>query len=95
MDRVTCFEDTEIEAAYPESWGAVVRVRYRDGSVEERRSSDPLGSPSRPLDRDGILAKAAGLLGDDWASEARRAVAGVADAGELSAALEPLRTRPS
>ncbi|HEV7563720.1 MAG TPA: MmgE/PrpD family protein [Solirubrobacterales bacterium] len=91
MDRVSCFEDAEIESAYPASWGAVVRVRYRDGAVEERRSSDPLGSPSRPLDRDGILAKAAGLLGADWASEAGRAVAGLADASDLSAVLEPLR----
>ncbi|MGD9734438.1 MAG: MmgE/PrpD family protein [Solirubrobacterales bacterium] len=85
--RVSCFEDEAIEAAFPGSWGAVVRVRYRDGRREERRCSDPVGSPSRWVGREGILEKAATLLGDEWAAAAERAAADLTSAATLGEAL--------
>jgi 2-methylcitrate dehydratase PrpD len=89
--RVECFQDEAIEAAFPDAWGAVVRVRYRDGRVEERRCADPVGSPARPVDRAVILEKGAGLLGADWPDRAERAVAALAGADTLGDALAPLR----
>jgi 2-methylcitrate dehydratase PrpD len=89
--RVECFEDEAIEAAFPDAWGAVVRVRYRDGRVEERRSTDPVGSPARPVDRAVILEKGVNLLGADWHERAERAVAALTDAATLADALVPLR----
>jgi 2-methylcitrate dehydratase PrpD len=89
--RVSCFEDEAIEAAFPGSWGGVVRVRYRDGRREDRRSSDPVGSPSRWVGREGILGKAANLLGEEWAAAAERTAAGLGGAATLADALAPLR----
>jgi 2-methylcitrate dehydratase PrpD len=90
--RISCVEDAELEAAYPGSWGAAVTVRHRDGKVEQRRSADPLGSPARPVDREGIVAKAAGLLGEAWAAEADRVAAALPAEEPLADALAPLRS---
>jgi hypothetical protein len=66
-------------------------VRFRDGRVEERRVADPLGSPARPVGRDGILAKASRLLGDDWAAAAAQVASDVAGSRPLADVLAPLR----
>ena len=73
--KVACYESPRLEAAYPGSWQAEVRLRFVDGRVIERYSEAYLGSPGRRATRADILAKAAGLVGEDWAGEVDRRLA--------------------
>lgn len=56
---VTVAEDPALTAAYPAHFGA--RVSSASGAVT---LPDTLGDPERPLDRDGVIAKARALM--DW-----------------------------
>lgn len=71
MRKVTCYESPQLEAAYPASWQAEVRVRLRDGRVVERNSDAFLGSPGRRASRDDVLAKVAKLVDEQWVAELR------------------------
>lgn len=72
--KVTCYESPRLEAAFPESWQAEVRLRLTDGRVIERYSEAYLGSPNRRASMEQIVAKIAGLTSPDWAEALRRRV---------------------
>ncbi len=57
--------DAELEAAYPERWGAEVEVRGEDGSVHRVRRTAATGDPDLPLEDEALDAKARGLM--TWA----------------------------
>jgi len=54
--------EPQIEAAYPDAWGASVSARVGGEWFEERRAACK-GDPENPLDRDELTVKAVELLG--------------------------------
>ena len=91
MARVQCRRDAELDAAYPDSWGAAVSIRRRDGELMESRARDPIGSPARPVSRERILAKAGELLDPEWAGAAGELLAGLRPEAPLATTLACLR----
>jgi 2-methylcitrate dehydratase PrpD len=67
MERVRCYTSPALDARYPETWPAEVRVRLRTGQVLERRAEGARGSPARPASWAEVQEKAAGLIGADEA----------------------------
>lgn len=67
-------ESEELEAAYPERWGAEVRLRTADGRVHVARATVPRGDPDRPLTEGELDGKVRGLFeaGGIEAAEADR-----------------------
>jgi 2-methylcitrate dehydratase PrpD len=63
MRRVRCTRSDELEAAYPQAWGAEVTVLLRDGRTLRHDVRAAPGSPDRPQDEAELRAKADGLLG--------------------------------
>jgi 2-methylcitrate dehydratase PrpD len=66
--KVECYTSDELEAAFPASWQAEVRVRLADGTVIERRESAFRGSPGERATIDQVVEKATNLLGESAAS---------------------------
>ena len=56
-DRVTAFEDDELEKLFPARFPAKSKVIYKGGKVVESVVLDPLGSSERPLKRSDIIEK--------------------------------------
>jgi 2-methylcitrate dehydratase PrpD len=56
-DRVTAFEDDELEKLFPARFPARSKVIYKGGKVVESVVLDPLGSSERPLKRSDIIEK--------------------------------------
>jgi 2-methylcitrate dehydratase PrpD len=52
----------ELTAHYPRSFATGVRIRFHDGSTKSCVVIDSVGTPQKPLTREQILAKAAGLV---------------------------------
>jgi 2-methylcitrate dehydratase PrpD len=57
MDRVSYHIDPSLDAAYPEHWGASVRIETVDGRVLEARVADPKGDPGNPFTERELEAK--------------------------------------
>jgi 2-methylcitrate dehydratase PrpD len=62
VPRVTLTPDTSLDALLPGHWAAAVTVETPSGRTA-RRVVDALGSPSRPLSREAVLAKFDTLTG--------------------------------
>lgn len=60
--RVTLQTNAEINAAYPEHYGARVTLILRDGRSLSHRIHDALGDPERPLEIEAVLDKASRLM---------------------------------
>lgn len=84
MQKVTCITDDRLEAAFPAQWQARVKVTLTDGSVIEKNTSAFKGSPMNPASFADVIAKAAGLVSDDWANQAAKAVVASHGAGVFS-----------
>jgi 2-methylcitrate dehydratase PrpD len=63
MRRVRCTRSDELEAAFPEQWGAEVTVVLRDGRQLRHDVRAAPGSPDRPQDEPELRRKAESLLG--------------------------------
>ncbi|HKA98121.1 MAG TPA: hypothetical protein VKD66_17785, partial [Streptosporangiaceae bacterium] len=63
MDLTWMHTSAELDAAYPDRWGAEVTLSFADGETVELRTPAFRGSPGWPVGRPEIEAKAAGLLG--------------------------------
>lgn len=61
IEKVTCYTSDRLEAAFPESWQAEVKVTLTDGSVIERYEAAYRGSPGDRATRDQLIDKASGL----------------------------------
>ena len=57
MDKVTGTADAELDRLLPAKYPGGVRFRLKDGRVVARTLFDSVGTPERPLDREGIATK--------------------------------------
>ena len=57
MDKVTGTADPELDRLLPAKYPGGVRFTLKDGRVVARTLFDSVGTPERPLDRDGIASK--------------------------------------
>ena len=57
MDRVTAVADPELDRLLPEKYAGGVRFTLKDGRTISRTLLDSVGTPERPLDREGIACK--------------------------------------
>lgn len=80
--RVRMRLDPEVDRAYPQRWIGKVEVLTTDGRTLHGRVDEPKGDPGNTLGRDEIEAKARQLA----------AYAGGADAAEMDAVVERVRT---
>ena len=87
MRKVRCVESPRLEAAYPASWQAEVRLHLTDGRVIERYSEAYLGSPNNRATPAQITQKIAGLTSDNWADEVQGRVAALDAAQRFTSAL--------
>lgn len=67
MAKVNCYTDDEIEAAYPASWQARVKVVLNDGTEIERFEDAYVGSATKRATWEQVTDKAAGLVGEQAA----------------------------
>lgn len=77
LRKVDCYTSDRLEAAFPASWQAEVRVKLKDGTVIERFEDAFRGSPSDRATRDQLVDKAAGLVGSDAARALDESIAGL------------------
>ncbi|MGI9475894.1 MAG: hypothetical protein ACR2PI_04260, partial [Hyphomicrobiaceae bacterium] len=61
-DRVETQHDAEIEAKFPQHMGSGVDITMKDGSVRSQTLLDSVGTPARPMDKQQVMAKGAGLV---------------------------------
>lgn len=57
MERIEVYVDPLIDGAYPEKWGARLRIEWQDGRVEEVESEYPKGDPENPLSEQEFIEK--------------------------------------
>lgn len=74
LPKVSCVTSPTLEAAFPQTWRAEVRVRLRDGTVIEKAEAAFHGSPGDPATLDQVQDKAVGLLGIEAAGRLTRHV---------------------
>lgn len=78
--RVRMVNEPQHDARAPDERPALVRVTLDDGTVLEREVPNPIGDAAHhPLDRDAVLKKLAGLIGEDDAHAIQHGVAGIHD----------------
>src|SRR5205814_10465931 len=66
-EKVTTFVDAAVDAAFPNAFGAVLRIHLKDGSVLEERVMENRGGPDRPLSdaelRTKFMSNSAAVIG--------------------------------
>ena len=60
-DKVETLHDAEIEAKFPKHMGSGVDIMMADGSVRSQTLLDSVGTPGRPMDKQQVMDKGAGL----------------------------------
>ncbi|MEM9360860.1 MAG: MmgE/PrpD family protein [Pseudomonadota bacterium] len=60
-DKVETRHDAEIEAKFPKHMGSGVDIMMTDGSVRSQTLLDSVGTPGRPMDKQQVMDKGAGL----------------------------------
>jgi 2-methylcitrate dehydratase PrpD len=97
MPLVTVHHEDELDALYPQSWPARVRVELAGGARAEILLTDCAGDPSRPLTWDQLCAKFLGLtrdeLGEAAAQQLLSAVSGFARLGDLDELMDMVGAR--
>lgn len=63
-DKVETERDLEIEGRFPAQFGSGVDITMADDTVRSETLYDSVGTPGRPMSKDQVLAKAAGLTVD-------------------------------
>ncbi|KIL45148.1 MmgE/PrpD family protein [Jeotgalibacillus soli] len=64
MKKVSVVLDPEINAAYPEKWGAGIEVHYTNGDIVELKTDFPKGDPENPVSAKDLLEKYRNLARD-------------------------------
>lgn len=77
LRKVVCYTSDRLEAAFPASWQAEVRVKLKDGTVIERSEDAFRGSPADRATREQLVDKAAGLVGAEAARALDESIAGL------------------
>ncbi|WP_022884404.1 MmgE/PrpD family protein [Glaciibacter superstes] len=68
MAKVRCYTSPRVEAAFPGSWQAEVKVHLGDGTIFERYAKSFAGSPNDNATHEDILDKAGDLVTPLWAA---------------------------
>ncbi len=87
VDKVRCYTSERLEAAFPASWQAEVRVTLADGRVIERYEEAFRGSPGDRATREQLIEKAAGLVGEAGAGALAESIAALDGAAPISGQL--------
>ena len=90
MDRVSYRVDPAVDAAYPQHWGASVRVETVDGRLFEKRVIDPKGDPHNPFTELDLEAKFHDLTRSTYDDSHRKALIDVVRGLGTSATLDEL-----
>ena len=90
MDRVSYHVDPAVDAAYPQHWGASVRVETVDGRLFEKRVIDPKGDPDNPFTELDLEAKFHDLTRSTYDDSHRKAMIDVVRGLGTSATLNEL-----
>ena len=56
-DCIGVSSDPELDAAYPQRWGCVLKVEFANGEARTVRVDDPRGDPRRPLSEAELVEK--------------------------------------
>lgn len=87
-ERVRCVADERASELFPRAFGAVVRVRLRDGGFAEHRVDSSRGGPEHPLSREELEVKfrlnAQRALPDERVDELVSAVRELAEAATVA-----------
>lgn len=98
MPLTTVHQEDELDAMYPRSWPARVRVELAGGSRAEILLTDCAGDPSRPLTWEQLRAKFLELtrdeLGEGAAQRLLEEVSGFAGLDGLDGLMEQVGARP-
>lgn len=84
IEKVNCYTSDALEAAFPASWQAEVKVRLNDGSVIERSETAFRGSPGDRATREQLVAKAASLLDESSAVALADSISALHNAAPLA-----------
>ena len=57
MDKVNVFTDDEVNQAYPEKWGAKVKVHLKNGEIIELTTEYPKGDPENNVTKEDLYNK--------------------------------------
>src|SRR5699024_4201501 len=57
MDKVNIFTDDEANQAYPEKWGANVKVHLKNGEIIELITESPKGDPENNVTKEDLYDK--------------------------------------
>src|SRR5699024_8859963 len=57
MDKVNIFTDDEANQAYPEKWGANVKVHLKNGEIIELITEYPKGDPENNVTKEDLYDK--------------------------------------
>lgn len=57
MKRLVVELDEEIDAQYPQEWGAKIKLMWQDGTMDEMQSAFPKGDPENPLIKQDFIDK--------------------------------------
>jgi len=90
MDRVSYHVDPSVDAAYPEHWGAIVRIDTIDGRVLEASVTDPKGDPGNPFTQGDLEAKFHDLTAGVYSDAQRHDLIGIVHRLGTSATLAEL-----
>jgi 2-methylcitrate dehydratase PrpD len=74
MKRISCVQDPELEAVFPQQWPASVKIKTQDGRSLSIRVDYPKGDPENPLTREELLAKFQDLTSAVYPSERREKI---------------------
>lgn len=77
IEKVTCYTSDRLEAAFPASWQAEVKVSLTDGTVIARYEEAYRGSPGDRATLDQLIDKAAGLTDAASAAALAESIAGL------------------
>lgn len=86
LSKTRVYVDDECEALYPGRRSGLVRLRFRDGRIAEKRVIDPRGEGENPLTDDDLIAKFQANCAEKL---------GAARAGELVSMILSFEERPS
>ena len=73
-ERIFTDTDEEVQSWFPETLGARVTIKFKDGSVEEALIRDCRGSPGNPMTAAELEAKARNIAGMSMAPDSFQAV---------------------
>jgi 2-methylcitrate dehydratase PrpD len=79
LDITEVHTSDELDAAYPQRWGAEVTLTFEDGRAKRLHTRAFRGSPGWPAGREELAGKAAGLLGEGAAARLLAGVDALAD----------------